>query len=58
MTECTFLNHETITVGSITFMNNPGWPIRLKLGLIGLFVNSLLSSAIPIPIFSDRDPNK
>ncbi|HYV52165.1 MAG: hypothetical protein WA364_05190 [Candidatus Nitrosopolaris sp.] len=45
------LNHETITVGSITFMNNPYF---VKLGLIGLFVNSLLSSAIPIPIFSDR----
>ncbi|MGC2574779.1 MAG: hypothetical protein WA364_24960 [Candidatus Nitrosopolaris sp.] len=46
MTKGSFLNHEMITVGSITFMNNPYF---VKLGLIGLFVNSLLSSVIPNP---------
>src|SRR5215467_607608 len=33
-------------IGSITFLNNP---YLVKLGLIGLFINSLLSSVIPIP---------
>jgi membrane protein YqaA with SNARE-associated domain len=37
---------EAITVGSTTFLNNP---VFVKLGLIGLFINSLLSSVIPIP---------
>ena len=46
MTKGSFLNHEMITVGSITFMNNPYF---VKLGLIGLFVNGLLSSVIPNP---------
>jgi membrane protein YqaA with SNARE-associated domain len=40
------LHHEAMTIGSITFLNNPYF---VKLGLIGLFVNSLLSSVIPIP---------
>ena len=37
---------EAMTVGSTTFLNNP---VFVKLGLIGLFINSLLSSVIPIP---------
>ncbi|MGC2574013.1 MAG: hypothetical protein WA364_21065 [Candidatus Nitrosopolaris sp.] len=32
-------------IGSIAFLNNPYF---VKLGLIGLFINSLLSSVIPI----------
>ena len=36
-----------VTIGSTTiFLNNPYF---VKLGLIGLFINSLLSSVIPIP---------
>lgn len=46
MTKGSFLNHEAMTVGSIPFLNNPYF---VKLGLIGLFINSLLSSVIPIP---------
>jgi membrane protein YqaA with SNARE-associated domain len=37
---------EAMIVGSTTFLNNP---VFVKLGLIGLFINSLLSSVIPIP---------
>src|SRR5215469_10959011 len=38
---------EVMTIGSNTiFLNNPYF---VKLGLIGLFINSLLSSVIPIP---------
>src|SRR5215469_5444611 len=38
---------EVMTIGSTTiFLNNPYF---VKLGLIGLFINSLLSSVIPIP---------
>jgi membrane protein YqaA with SNARE-associated domain len=37
---------EAMTIGSTTFLNNPFF---VKLGLIGLFINSLLSSLIPIP---------
>ena len=46
VSEESFLNPEAMTIGSITFLNNPYF---VKLGLIGLFVNSLLSSVIPIP---------
>ena len=35
-----------MTIGSATFLNNQYF---VKLGLIGLFINSLLSSVIPIP---------
>lgn len=37
---------EAMTIESATFLNNPYF---IKLGLIGLFINSLLSSVIPIP---------
>jgi membrane protein YqaA with SNARE-associated domain len=36
---------EAITIGSTTLSN----PFFVKLGLVGLFINSLLSSVIPIP---------
>ena len=37
---------EAMTIASTTFLNKPYF---VKLGLIGLFINSLLSSVIPIP---------
>ena len=46
VSEDSFLNSEVMKIGSITFLNNP---YLVKLGLIGLFINSLLSSVIPIP---------
>ena len=46
VSEDSFLNPEVMKIGSITFLNNP---YLVKLGLIGLFINSLLSSVIPIP---------
>lgn len=46
MTEGSFLNHQAMTVGGIPILNNPYF---VKLGLIGLFINSMLSSVIPIP---------
>lgn len=37
---------EAITIGGNTLLSNPFF---VKLGLIGLFINSLLSSIVPIP---------
>jgi len=37
---------EALTIGSSTILSNPFF---IKLGLIGLFINSLISSVIPIP---------
>ena len=37
---------EAIAVGGTTLLNNPFF---VKIGLIGLFINSLLSSVIPVP---------
>lgn len=37
---------EAITIGGAALLNNPFF---VRLGLIGLFINSLLSSVIPIP---------
>ena len=37
---------EAITIGSATLLSSPSF---VRLGLIGLFINSLLSSVIPIP---------
>lgn len=37
---------ETMTLGGAALLSNPFF---VKLGLIGLFLNSLLSSVIPIP---------
>ena len=50
---------EAITLGSATLLSSPSF---VRLGLIGLFINSLLSSVIPIPteltasglLFADR----
>lgn len=37
---------EAIVVGGTTLLNNPFF---VKIGLIGLFINSLVSSVIPVP---------
>jgi hypothetical protein len=53
------INVETTTIGGVALLSNPFF---VRLGLIGLFINSLLSSVIPIPteltasglLFADR----